>query len=235
MTISDSNIIQTAVSVSRRGKEIPGSPIRKLAYLAENRKKSGIHIYHLNIGQPDLPTAPEVFEVIRKFDEKTISYAPSNGLPLPLTAWKHYLEHFGIHFDESELIITTGGSEAITLAMCAVCDAEGEIIVFEPTYANYIGFAGVASVQIKAIPTKIESGFHLPSEKEIENYITDRTRAILFCSPSNPTGTIYSKEELLRLVRLSQKYGLFLLSDDVYREFAYDADVVSITNFKEVT
>jgi aspartate aminotransferase len=234
MKTSITHTEKTEVSISRRGKEMPGSPIRKLASLAEGRKKSGIHVYHLNIGQPDLPTAPEVFEVIRNFSEKTIAYAPSNGLPLPLTAWKHYLEHCGIHFNESELIITTGGSEAITFALCAVCDTDGEIIVFEPTYANYIGFAGVANVKIRAIPTAIKNGFHLPSEKEIESYITDRTRAILFSNPSNPTGTIYSKEELQRLVNLSLKYGLFLLSDDAYREFAYDADVISLDTFPEI-
>jgi aspartate aminotransferase len=214
---SDSHSAHTSVSISRRGKEIQGSPIRRLASLAEVRKKSGIQVYHLNIGQPDLPTPPEVFEAIRKFSEKTIAYAPSNGLPRSLTAWKHYLEHFGIHFEENELIITTGGSEAIIFAMCAVCDTDNEILVFEPTYTNYNGFASIANVKIRAVPTALENGFHLPSEKVIENYITDRTRAILFCNPSNPTGTIYSREELQRLADLSLKHGLFILSDDAYR------------------
>ena len=234
MKTSKLDTAKTIVSISRRGREMPGSPIRKLASLAEDRKKAGIHVYHLNIGQPDLPTAPEVFEVIRAFSEKTIAYAPSNGLPLPLTAWKHYLEYFGIRFDENEIIITTGGSEAIIFAMCAVCDTDDEILVFEPTYANYNGFAGIANVKICAVPTTIENGFHLPSEKEIEGYITDRTRAILFCNPSNPTGTIYSREELQRLANLSKKHGLFILSDDAYREFAYDAEVVSIIDFPEI-
>jgi aspartate aminotransferase len=234
MKTSDSNIANSTVSISRRGREMPGSPIRRLASLAEDRKKLGIHVYHLNIGQPDLPTAPEVFKVIRAFSEKTIAYAPSNGIPLPLTAWKHYLEHFGIYFDESELIITTGGSEAIIFAMCAVCDTDDEILVFEPTYANYNGFAGVANVKIRAVPTVIENGFHLPSEKEIEGYLTDKTRAILFCNPSNPTGTIYSREELQRLAHVSHNHGLFILSDDAYREFAYDAKVISIEDFPEI-
>jgi aspartate aminotransferase len=234
MQTSDANIDRSSLSISKRGKEMPGSPIRKLASIAEDRKKSGIHVYHLNIGQPDLPTAPEVFEVIRSFNEKTIVYAPSNGLPVPLTAWKHYLAHFGIHYDESELIITTGGSEAIIFAMCAVCDAEDEILVFEPTYANYNGFAGLANVKLRAVPTVIENGFHLPPEKEIESYITERTRAILICNPSNPTGTIYSRKELQSLVNLAQKHELFLLSDDAYREFAYDAEVISIDDFSEV-
>jgi len=234
MNTSDLHSERMPVSISRRGKEMPGSPIRKLASLAEQRKKLGIHVYHLNIGQPDLPTPAIVFDTIRSFSEKTIAYAPSNGLPVPLSAWKHYLEHFGIHFDESELVITTGGSEAITFAICSVCDAESEIIVFDPTYANYIGFAGLANVKIRAVPTSIEKGFHLPSEEEIERSINDRTRAILFCSPSNPTGTIYSREELQRLANLSLKHGLFLLSDDAYREFAYDAEVASIEKFQEI-
>ena len=234
MKTFSANIAKSTVSISRRGREMPGSPIRRLASLAEDRKKLGIHVYHLNIGQPDLPTAPEVFEVIRAFSEKTIAYAPSNGIPLPLTAWKHYLEHFGIYFDESELIVTTGGSEAIIFAMCAVCDTDDEILVFEPTYANYNGFAGVANVKIRAVPTSIETGFHLPSEEEIERYISDKTRAILFCNPTNPTGTIYSQEELERLANLSLRHGLFILSDDAYREFAYDAKVVSIEDFPEI-
>jgi aspartate aminotransferase len=234
MDAKNIHIDKKSVSLSKRAIEMPGSPIRRLASIAEERKKNGIHVYHLNIGQPDLPTPQKVFDVIHSFAEKTIAYAPSNGLPRALTAWKKYLGHFGIHFDESELIITTGGSEAIIFAMCAVCDSDGEIIVFEPTYANYIGFAGIANVNVRPIPTKIENGFHLPSEKEIESYITDRTRGILFCNPANPTGTIYSREELQRLVNLSLKHGLFLLSDDAYREFAYDAKVVSIEEFPEI-
>jgi len=234
MKTSDSYSVKTMVSISRRGKEIQGSPIRKLASIAEDRKRTGIHVYHLNIGQPDLPTPSAVFDAIRAFSEPTIAYAPSNGLPRSLKAWKKYLEHFKIKFDESELIVTTGGSEAIIFAMCAVCDADDEIIVFEPFYTNYNGFASIANVKLKPIPLTIKDGFHLPSEKEIERYITHQTRAILFCSPSNPTGAIYSKEELQRLVNLSRKHDLFLLSDDAYREFAYDAEVVSVENFPEI-
>jgi aspartate aminotransferase len=234
MKTSDSHIAKTTVSISRRGREIQGSPIRKLASIAEARKKQGIHVYHLNIGQPDLPTPAEVFNSIRSFSQKTLAYAPSNGLPQPLTAWKKYLAYFGILFDESELIVTTGGSEAIIFAMCAVCDTDDEIIVFEPFYTNYNGFARIANVKLRPVSLSIENGFHLPSEKEIESYITERTRAILFCSPSNPTGTIYSRDELQRIANLSQKYGLFVLSDEVYREFAYDAKVVSIAEFPEI-
>ena len=228
------NTTEYFVKISRRGREIQGSPIRKLAAIAEARKKQGIHVYHLNIGQPDLPSPLPVLEAVHKFSQKTIEYAPSNGLPEPLTAWKKYFSHFGILFDESELIITTGGSEAITLAMCAVCDADDEILVFEPTYANYNGFAGIANVKLTAIPTTIENGFHLPSEEVIESFVTKRTRAILFCSPSNPSGTIYSREEIQRLVNMALKHGLFILSDETYREFAYEKKTISIADFPQV-
>jgi aspartate aminotransferase len=234
MGTQNKNTAGSFVKISRRGREIQGSPIRKLAAIAEARKKQGIHVYHLNIGQPDLPSPLPVLEVVHKFSRQTIEYAPSNGLPEPLTAWKKYFSHFGIVFDESELIVTTGGSEAITLAMCAVCDADDEILVFEPTYANYNGFAGIANVKLKAIPTTIENGFHLPSEEVIESFVTNRTRAILFCSPSNPSGTIYSREEIQRLVNVALKHGLFILSDETYREFAYEKKTISIADFPQV-
>jgi len=229
------NMIQQAeISISRRGREIQGSPIRKLASIAEERKKQGIHVHHLNIGQPDLPTPPAVFDAIRSFSQPTIAYAPSNGLPRVLTAWKKYLGHFGITFEENELILTTGGSEAIIFAMCAVCDTDDEVIVFEPFYTNYNGFASIANIKLKPVSLTIENGFYLPSEAEIEKFITNRTRAILFCNPSNPTGKIFSREELQRLVNLARKHGLFLMSDEVYREFAYDSEAISIEDFPEV-
>jgi aspartate aminotransferase len=234
MNSSDSHTTNAGKSISRRGREIQGSPIRKLASIAEERKRKGIHVYHLNIGQPDLPSPSVALNEIRSFSQATVEYAPSNGLPRSLSAWKKYLGHHKIHFDESELIVTTGGSEAIIFAMCISCDVDDEIIVFEPFYANYNGFASIANVKLRPIPLTISDGFHLPSEKEIETYINNRTKAILFCNPSNPTGTIYSREELGRLVNLSHKHGIFLLSDDVYREFAYDAEVVSIENFPEM-
>jgi aspartate aminotransferase len=234
MQTPDAHNEKTALSISRRGRELQGSPIRKLAAIAEARKKQGIHVYHLNIGQPDLPSPLPVMEAIHNLSRQTIEYAPSNGLPESLTAWKKYFSHYGFLFDESELIVTTGGSEAITLAMCAVCDTDDEIIVFEPTYANYNGFAGIANVKLRAISTSIENGFHLPSEEMIESFVTNRTRAILYCSPSNPTGTIYSREEIQRLVHVAIKHGLFLLSDETYREFAYEKKAISIADFPEV-
>jgi aspartate aminotransferase len=210
------------------------SPLRKLAAIAEVRKRTGIRVFHLNIGQPDLPTPDAVFEAIRNFDQKTIAYAPSNGLPPALSAWRTYFEHYGIEFEEREMIVTTGGSEAITFAMCAICDAGDEIIVFEPFYTNYNGFASLANVNLRPIPLSIQNGFHLPPGDVIERYITSKTRGILICNPGNPTGTIYSEEEIRALVDIVRKHRLFLLSDEVYREFAYDADHVSIMKFPEI-
>lgn len=223
-----------SVTISARAKSMQASPLRKLAALAEERKKKGIKVYHLNIGQPDLPTDPVVFETINKLDLKTIAYAPSNGMPQAVAAWKQYFKQVGIGFEESEIIITSGGSEAIVFAMTAICDANDEIIVFEPFYTNYNGFATLADIKLCPIPLSITNGFHLPPEEEVKKYINDRTRGILICNPNNPTGTIYSKEELKILVELVSEYNLFLLSDEVYREFAYDASFTSIMDFSEI-
>lgn len=225
---------ETKPSISRRARSMQASPLRKLAATAEERKKKGIKVYHLNIGQPDLPTSPAVFAAVRQFDQPTLAYAPSNGLMPTLKAWKNYYDHFGIAFEEDEMIVTTGGSEAIIFAMCAVCDAEDEIIVFEPFYTNYNGFATIANVTLRPIPLSIERGFHLPGVEEIEEHINERTRAILICNPNNPTGTIYSRDEIQGLAHLARKYNLYLMSDEVYREFAYDAPSVSVMSFPEI-
>lgn len=222
------------VSISARAKSTQDSPIRKLSATAEARKQKGIRVYHLNIGQPDLPTSPVVFETIRELKLSTLAYAPSNGLPQAVQAWKSYYEAFGIELDEKEIIVTAGGSEAIIFAMCAICDYGDDIIVFEPFYTNYNGFASIANVKLNPIPLRIQDGFHLPPSEEIEKHITSRTRAILICNPSNPTGTIYSREELSRLAEIVRRHNLFLLSDEVYREFAYDITVKSVLDFPDI-
>ena len=222
------------LGISRRAREMQASPLRKLAAVAEERKKRGIKVYHLNIGQPDLPTPPIVLETIQSLNLKTIAYAASNGIPESLEAWQEYLRQKGIAVDQKEIIVTAGGSEAIIFAMCAVCDAGDELLVFEPFYTNYNGFATLANVVLRPVPLEISKGFHLPPEDVIERYITERTRGILFCNPSNPTGTVYSREELGSLTALAQKHNLFLLSDEVYREFAYEQPAHSIMSFPEV-
>lgn len=229
-TLSSKMILE----ISKRGREIQGSPIRKLAAIAEERKKQGIHVYHLNIGQPDLPTPQAVFDAIKSISLKTIEYAPSNGISSTLKAWKKYFEYYGISYNENELLITTGGSEAIVFAMASVCDFDDEIIVFEPFYTNYNGFASIANVRLKSIPLTIENGFHLPSESEIEKFISKRTKAILICNPSNPTGTVYTRDEVQRIVNLSEKHGLFILSDEAYRDFIYEGEMISIADFPSI-
>jgi aspartate aminotransferase len=226
--------VRSAVSLSRRAESMQSSPIRKLASIAERRKQQGIKVYHLNIGQPDLPTPPVVFETIRTLQLSTIAYAPSNGLPQAISAWKTYLAHHGLHFNENEIIVTAGGSEAIIFALCTVCDTDDEVIVFEPFYTNYNGFASIANVRLRPVALSIENGFHLPPLEEIERHITSRTKAILICNPNNPTGTIYSRKELENLVTLCLQHNLFLLSDEVYREFAYDAEAISVMDFPEI-
>lgn len=222
------------LQVSNRAKIMQASPLRKLATIAETRKRNGIKVYHLNIGQPDLPTAPIVYETIYNMGKPTLAYAPSAGIIQTINAWKNYFAHVGISFEDNEIIVTSGGSEAIIFAMCAICDTDDEIIVFEPFYTNYNGFATIANVKLHPVPLTIKNGFHLPEIEEIEPHINHKTRGILFTNPSNPTGTIYSEEELKRLVFLAKKYNLFLLADEVYREFNYDATFHSIMNFPEI-
>ena len=226
--------IHTSLSISQRARDMQGSPIRKLAAKAEARKNQGIRVYHLNIGQPDLPTSPAVFEAIRKFDQKTIAYAPSNGLSPALSGWKTYFHKVGIEFDEKEMIVTTGGSEAIIMALIAVCDARDEVIVFEPFYTNYNGFASIANVKLRPVPLAIQDGFHLPAAKEIEPYITTKTRAFIINTPSNPTGAVYARDEIQRIVDLAKRHNLFVISDEAYREFAYESKAVGIAEFPEI-
>jgi aspartate aminotransferase len=221
-------------SISRRAQTMQDSPIRKLSATAEARKEKGIRVYHLNIGQPDLPTSPVVFETIRNLQLSTLAYAPSNGLPQAVAAWRNYLHQMGIEVEEREIIVTAGGSEAIVFAMCAICDAGDDIIVFEPFYTNYNGFASIANVRLNPVGLTIQNGFHLPPAEEIERHITLRTKAILLCNPANPTGTTYSKEELQRLADIARRRNLFLLSDEVYREFAYGTTAPSVMDYPEI-
>lgn len=229
------NLTVTSPKISNRAKTIQASPLRKLAAIAEERKKTGIKVYHLNIGQPDLPTDPAFYDELNKIPRTTIAYAPSNGLPQTIKAWKTYFENVGIQLEENEIIVTSGGSEAIIFAMNIICDVNEEIIVFEPFYTNYNGFASLANVKLVPVPLSIENGFHLPKENEIEKYITERTRGILITNPSNPTGTVYTREEIQRLVNIVQKYNLFLLSDEVYREFVYEGEFTSVMDFPEIS
>ncbi len=201
---------------------MPYSPIRKLSSFADEAKKRGVKVFHLNIGQPDIETPAEIFESIAQYREKVLGYGPSGGLLDLRLAVLDYYRNLGFNLDLDNIWITIGGSEAIIFAMMVVCDPRDEIIVFEPYYTNYNGLATMSNVKLVAIETKIENGFHLPPVSDIEKRITSRTRAVLINTPNNPTGTVLTEEEMFILQRLAKKYNLFILSDEVYREFIYD-------------
>lgn len=208
---------------SVRLSRVPASPIRKLVPFAEKAKKSGIRVYHLNIGDPDIQTPSEMIQVVRTWKLNPVSYAHSQGDSELLNALRAYYKRLGFPFIQKEHIqVTSGGSEAIFWAFFATCNPKDEVIVFEPFYTNYNSFAVIAGIRLVPIKTYVESGFHLPHRKEIERHITSKTRAILYCSPGNPTGTVYTKAEIELLVSICKRNNLFLLSDEVYREFVYD-------------
>ena len=212
------------LGVSQRAQEAQFSPIRKFVPFLEEVKKKGIKVFELHIGQPDLKTPQEILKGIRRFKEKIIAYTPSDGISKVKAAWQKYYKDVGINFNLSEIIVTVGGSEAILFVFAAICNPGEEIIVFEPFYTNYNGYASVAGIKLVPLKTVIKTGFHLPSQKEIEEKITSRTKGILICNPNNPTGTVYSKKELKMVINIAKKYNLFILSDEVYREFVYDGE-----------
>jgi aspartate aminotransferase len=198
------------------------SPIRKLAPYGDAAKKKGIHVYHLNIGQPDIATPDEFMEGIAKYKNSVLAYAQSQGLDETIESFIKYYKEWKIDFEKDELIITNGGSEAISLALTAICDVEDEIIVPEPFYTNYGGFAQSAGVKVVPFITKAEEGFHLPSKEVITNKISDKTRAIMVSNPGNPTGVVYTEKEIRMLADICKENNLYLIGDEVYREFVYD-------------
>lgn len=200
---------------------MPQSPIRKLAKYADAAKRNGIHIYHLNIGQPDIQTPACALEAVHNFNQKILDYSPSQGTKSLRTKMVGYYAEYGIDLSPDEIIITSGGSEAIMFAYMACLNPGDEIIVTDPSYANYMAFAISCGAVVKSVKTHIEDGFKVPPVEEFEKQITDKTRAILICNPNNPTGYLYTKQEMLQLRDLVKKYNLYLFSDEVYREFIY--------------
>jgi len=217
-------------TISQRGQLMPPSPIRKLVPFSEAAKKRGVHVYHLNIGQPDIETPKPVLDAVRHADFKILEYSHSAGNESYRRKLVTYYERFGIALTPQQIIVTTGGSEAIVFAFMACLDPGDEVIVPEPFYANYNGFAVEAEVSIKTITANIESGFALPAMEAFEKAITAKTRAILICNPNNPTGYLYSKEEMEVLRQLCLKHNLFLFSDEAYREFCYSGTHFSAMN-----
>ncbi|MDE6290801.1 MAG: pyridoxal phosphate-dependent aminotransferase [Muribaculaceae bacterium] len=208
-------------NLSERGFEMPASPIRRLAPLANDAVKRGIKVYRLNIGQPDLPTPPQAFEALKNIDREVLEYSPSDGLPSLRAKLKEYYHRFNIDVDVEDIIVTSGGSEAVLFSFMACLDPGDEIIVPEPAYANYMAFAISAGAKIVSIPSSIDKGFALPPIEEFEKLITPRTKGILICNPNNPTGYLYTIKEMMQIRDLVKKYDLFLFSDEVYREFCY--------------
>ena len=221
--------------ISERSVRMPASPIRKLAPFAADAKKRGIKVYHLNIGQPDLHTPEEGLEALKHVDRKVLEYSPSQGYPAYLEKLVGYYKRYDINLSVDDIIVTCGGSEAVQMAFMVCLNPGDEVIVPEPAYANYMGFACETGAVVRTITTHIEDGFALPPVEEFEKLINERTRAIMICNPNNPTGTLYSREELMLLRDLVKKYDLFLFADEVYREFRYsDAPYTSAMHLEGI-
>lgn len=207
--------------ISQRGKEMPASPIRRLAPLANEAKARGVKVYHLNIGQPDLPTPQKALDALKTVDRKILEYSPSQGFLSLREKLRAYYRKFRIELSVNDIIVTSGGSEAVLFAFLACLNPGDEIIVPEPAYANYMAFAVSAGAVIKTVTSTIDTGFALPPVEEFEKLITERTKAILICNPNNPTGYLYTRAEMNQIRDLVMKYDLYLFSDEVYREFIY--------------
>lgn len=208
-------------TISVRGQEMPASPIRKLVPLSDSAKSRGLKVYHLNIGQPDLPTPQEAIDAIKNIDRTILEYSPSDGYRSYREKLVGYYAKYNINLGPDEIIVTTGGSEAVLYAFLACLNPGDEIIVPEPAYANYISFAVSAGAVIRPVTSSIENGFALPSVEEFEKLINKRTKAIMICNPNNPTGYLYSRSEMNQIKHIVEKYDLYLFSDEVYREFIY--------------
>lgn len=210
--------------ISDKGKLMPASPIRKLVPFAEEAKRKGRKVYHLNIGQPDIKTPEVAMNAIRKISDKVIEYSHSAGNESYRRKLAGYYQNLGIEVDFSEIMITTGGSEALVFAFQSTLNPGDEVIIPEPFYANYNAFAITVGVNLVPVTATIEDGFAMPSMEKFEELINDKTRGIIICNPSNPTGYLYSEAELTKLSEIAKKYDLYIYSDEVYREFCYDGN-----------
>ncbi len=221
---------QRAPGISRRALEMPASPIRKLAPLAEAAKARGTRVLHLNIGQPDIETPACMRERLKQIEDRVLEYSPSTGTPEFIRSLKRYYERrLGLQLETNQILATTGGSEAILFAFLACANEGDDVIVIEPFYANYKAFATMAGLNLVPVASRGRDGFHLPPRERIERALTPRTRIVMLCNPSNPTGTVYRRDEVEMLAELCRDHGLFLVSDEVYREFVYDEGVRAIS------
>ena len=221
--------------ISERAQHMPASPVRKLVPFATQAKQKGMSVYHLNIGQPDIETPATALEAVKNIDIKIFDYALSEGNLEYRTALSNYYNSLGFtDLTPNNFIVTNGGSEALNFAMSTLCDDGDEVIIPEPYYANYNGFASTFNIKVVAIPSTIDTGFALPPIEEFEKKITDKTKAIIICNPGNPTGYLYTKEELQKLADIAVKYDITIISDEVYREYVYDGkQQVSMLAFPE--
>ncbi len=217
---------------SQRIIDMQESPIRKLVPIADEVKKQGKKVYHLNIGQPDIETPKEFFEPIKKFDDDVLAYAHSQGIPELIESFIKYYKKHNINFEKDEIIVTNGGSEALMFSLIVTCNYGDEILVPEPFYTNYNGFCSMAGVNVVPITTKAENGFHLPEKDEIVSLITPKTKAILIASPGNPTGRVYDKNEIYMLRDIVKEHDLYIIADEVYKEFVYDG--LEFTSFAHI-
>lgn len=214
------------ITISKRAQNTPASAIRKLVPYADKAKKRGIKVYHINIGNPDLPTPEPIRRKIKSFNEPTIGYAPSTGMKETVLAWQKFYKDKGMKFDESDILVTSGGSEGLIFAFLAVADPGDEILVFEPFYTSYSIIAAMGNIKFKPVRTYVGDGFHLPEKEVIEKAIGPRTRAVIICNPNNPTGTMYTPDEVKMIAEIVLKHNLFLISDETYQELVYDGKKV---------
>ena len=209
------------LTISEKAKSMPASPIRKLVPYADAAKKRGVKVYHLNIGQPDICSPNEALDAVKLNRLELVEYPHSAGIPSYRTGLAKYYQNIGINITPDEINITTGGSEALAIALAVTCNPDDEVIVMEPFYTNYNSFAIQNNVKLVPITTDIDNGFTLPAIEEFEKKITPKTKGIIICNPGNPTGVLYSKESMLKLGEIAKKHGLYIFSDEVYREFVY--------------
>ncbi|MFT5860428.1 MAG: aspartate aminotransferase [Flavobacteriaceae bacterium] len=228
-------ILDAMPTISDKARQMPESPIRKLVPYAEKAKAAGKEVFHLNIGQPDIETPAVALDAIKNISSKVIEYSHSAGFQSYRDNLANYYQNAGIDVNSEDIIITTGGSEALTFGFMSTCDVDDEVIIPEPFYANYNGFAVAAGLNVVPVTASIENGFALPPVEEFEKKITSKTKAIVICNPGNPTGYLYSKEELEKLRDIVKKHDLFLFADEVYREFCYDgAKPFSVMNLEGI-
>ncbi|HNZ54466.1 MAG TPA: pyridoxal phosphate-dependent aminotransferase [bacterium] len=221
-------------AISTRGKMMPPSPIRKLKPYDDRAREAGRTVYHLNIGQPDIETPKEMLDVLKNIGTKIIGYGPSQGIPEYQDALIKYYAKHGINLGRENVIVTTGGSEAIIMAFTVCLNPGDEVLIPEPFYTNYNGFATATDVKVVPVTTMLENDWEIPAVEEIEKLVTERTKAIMICNPNNPTGKVYSRDELKKIVDLAMKKDLFIFADEVYREFIFNGEKhVSLLSFEE--